>query len=102
MRNYFPPETSEDYAHPEYIDELIKTKIYKDTPFVIYKDSIGKYWSAMLLCEDSKHFYNIFGSRTKGELVKRIESGSIYNDLRKDYEELGKLIKLIEKYDKRK
>ena len=81
---------------------VIKTKIYKDTPFVIYKEAIGKYWSAMLLCEDGKHFYNIFGSRTKGELVKRIESGSIYDDLRKDYEELGKLIKLIEKYDKRK
>ena len=35
------------------------------------------------------------------ELIKRIESGSIYNDLRKDYEELGKLIKLIDIYEKR-
>lgn len=101
MRNYFAPETSKEYAHPEYIDNLIKTKVYKDTPFVIYKDSIGKHWSAMLLCEDGKHFYNMFGSRTKGELIKRIESGSIYNDLLKDYEELGKLIKLIDIYEKR-
>ena len=38
MRNFFPPETSSDYARPEYIDELIKTKVYKDTPFVIYKE----------------------------------------------------------------
>lgn len=99
MRNYFAPETSSDYAHPEYIDNLIKTKRYKDTPFVIYKNCIGKNWSAMLLCKDGKHFYNIFGSRTKKELIKRIESGSIYNDLLKDYEELGKLIKEIESYE---
>lgn len=98
MINFFPPETSSDYAHPEYIDNLIKTKVYKDTPFVIYKAPIGKHWRAMLLCKDGKHFYNIFGDRTKGELIKRIESGSIYKDLREDYEELGKLIKEIESY----
>lgn len=99
MINFFPPETSVDYAHPEYIDNLIKTKRYKDTPFVIYKESIGKHWRAMLLCEDGKHFYNIFGASTKKELIERIESGSIYKDLREDYEELGKLIKLIDIYE---
>jgi len=99
MRCYFEPETSANYAHPEYIDELLKNKVYKDTPFVVFKDSIGKMWSAFLLCEDKKHFYDIAGDWTKTKLVKRIESGEIYKDLKKDYEELGKLIKLIEKYE---
>lgn len=95
MREYFPPETSADYAHPEYFDKLLKNNVYKDTHFVIYKESIGKHWSALLLCEDGKHFYKLFSARTKRNLIKLIESDEIYNDLKADYEELGKLIEVF-------
>lgn len=99
MRYYFAPETSSDYGKPEYIDELIKTKRYENTPFVVFKNKIGKRWSAFLMCEDGEHFYNMWGGDTKGETIKNIDISKNLNSLRKDYEELGKLIKLLEKYE---
>ena len=100
MRNYFPPETSANYNHSKKLDELIRTKRYKDTPFVIFKDAIGKRWSALLLCEDGKHFYDMWGGRTKAETIKNIDIKKNLESLREDYKELGKLIELLEKYER--
>ena len=101
MREYLEPETVNDYAWPEEMQKIIDEKRYKDTPFIVYKDFIGKKWKVFLMCDDWVHFYPCGAFWTKGDAIKTIESGKIFKDYRKDYECLGKLIELVDKYEKK-
>jgi hypothetical protein len=101
MRYFFEPETPDDSTGSERIRERIKKKKYKDTPFVVFKNTIGKMWSVWLMCEDGEHFYPVGSYWTKSSAVKDIENGEIFKDIRDDYKQLGKIVELINKYEKK-
>jgi hypothetical protein len=79
-------KTREDFRQPEYLDEII-SKRYKDTPFAIIKEKIGKMWTVYIIL-DKEHVVGCMTCWTKGEAIKEIEAGEIQKSIDKELKTL--------------
>jgi len=79
-------ETHKDYSKPEYFDEIL-SKRYKDTPFAIVKEKIGKMWSVFIII-DNDHIVGYMQYWTKGDAIEAIESGEIKKSISREFKSL--------------
>jgi len=94
MRNYYSPIHAYDLAFPETFYE-IPDKRYKDTPFAIVKNKIGRDWDLYVLTDGGRAAYEICRYSRKSDAIKDIESGKIVKDFCDDFNVLKDIIKLI-------
>lgn len=88
-------ETRESWCHPEYLDEII-SKRYKDTPFAIVKEKIGRMWTVFIIL-DEEHVVGYEQYWTKGKAVKAIESGEIQKTIDKEFKTLTVIHEFLNK-----
>lgn len=94
MRNYYSPTHAKDLAFPETFHEIIDSR-YKDTPFAIVKNKIGKDWDLYVLTDGDQGAYEICRYSRKRDAIRDIESGKIVKDFCDDYKVLQDIITLI-------
>ena len=76
-------ETRNSFNKPEYFDEIL-SKRYKDTPFAIIKEKIGKMWTVYIIIDDNR-ICGYMQYYTKGSAIKEIEEGNIYRAIRSEF-----------------
>jgi len=88
-KNYFNMyfiETPNDYSKPEYFKAIV-AKRYKNTPFALVKEAIGKMWTIYIIIDENR-IVGYMQYYTKREAVKEIEEGRITKSINKELEVL--------------
>ncbi len=89
-------ETPGQYLKPEYFNEII-SKRYKDTPFSLIKEAIGKFWTVYIIIDENR-IVGYMQYHTKREAVKEIESGHIYKVIKEEFETLTVVHNILDNY----
>ena len=71
---------------------------YKDSPYSIVKEKIGKTWSLYIISEDCNTIYGGWGYYAKKDAIQDIESGRFYNELDREFKLHYNAIDIIQKY----
>lgn len=80
-----------------FFNEVLKNR-YKDSPYSIVKEKIGKTWTLYIISEDSNTIYGGWGYYTKKDAIKDIESGKFYNNLNTEFKFHFSALDIIQKY----
>ena len=80
-----------------FFNKVLKNR-YKDSPYSIVKEKIGKSWSLYIISEDCNTIYCGWGYNTKKDAVNDIESGRFYNELDREFKLHYNAIDIIQKY----
>lgn len=88
-------ETPNDYSKPEYFKAII-AKRYKDTPFALVKEAIGKMWTVYIIIDENR-IVGYMQYHTKGDAVKEIEEGRIIKSINREFNVLNLVCNVLNK-----
>lgn len=71
---------------------------YKDSPYAIVKEQIGKTWSLYIISEDTNIVYGGWAYYTKKDAIEAIESKRFYNELNIEFKLHFEALDTIQKY----